>query len=174
MAVPVSTSTPYCSNAQFMILHDYRNVADLLVDDDSRLTQALVLASTNLTKFLSVASGEIESALLACNRYTPTDLAALTGASSDYLQQLTADLAFWRMCSRRWPEADPKDVQGASAALGALERLRKGENIFGLQEIMNAGLAETVNVWAEPPPWRVSVEANRFFGFRSGPWGGCE
>src|SRR5262249_5564409 len=140
--------------------------ADLLVDDDTRLaSQGAVAANVTLARLLLAASGEIEAALLANGKYTPTDLQTLTGASQCYLQKLTADLAHWRLKQRRWPDADPNTVQGAKAALDALERLRRGENIFGLQEVADAGLAETIDLW-NPPPCKLSTEASRFFGER--------
>ncbi len=163
MPTPLSSSTPYCSNTLFTTFHDWRNVADLLSDDDTRLAdEATVQGNAKLATLLLVASGEVEAACLVSGRYTPSDLNALNGSTQALLQKLTADLAFWRITQRRWPDANPSGVAGAQAALDLLERLRLGERIFGLQEVADAGLPGASDFEHD----RVSVEAGRFFGNR--------
>jgi hypothetical protein len=170
MPTVLTSSTPYCTAVLFTTFHDWRHAADLLADDDTRLAdEATVQANTKLEKFLMVASGVVESACLVSGRYKPADLTALTGATQAILQQLVADLAFWLMTRRRWPDTKPQDVPGAGDALELLERLRLGERIFGLQEVADAGLATTTDMAPANSVYevdRVSVQANRFFGVR--------
>jgi hypothetical protein len=170
MPTPLTSATAYCDGPTFVIFHDWRTAGDLLVDDDTRLADATAVASSaTLATLLLAASGEVEAACLVSGRYTPDDLNALTGSTQAFLQKLVADLAYWRMMQRRWPDADVANVPGAKSALEMLDRLRLGERIFGLQEVADAGLAEEVEMAPAGSAYeqnRVSVEANRFFGAR--------
>ncbi len=126
MSTPLSSSTPYCDGDTFVVFHDWRNAADLLVDDDTRLAdQATVAADSTLGTLLLAASGEIEAALLTNGKYTPTDLQTLTGASQCYLQKLTADLAFWRLI------ATGVRLAGRQQAPYSAERGRRGLGAAG-------------------------------------------
>lgn len=153
---PLSTSTYYASPADTFVYHDWQQVADVLRDgDDPRPTRAGLLDSTSdagamLVRFLKLASGEIESACLVGQRYTPSDLAALTGAGAELLKKLTADLCFYRLTERRQPaSSDPKQIPGAASALTTLQMLESGERVFPFTETADAGIGPDV---VEPRP----------------------
>ncbi len=173
---PLSTATPYCSALKLFTYHDAQQCADMLRDGDGpRPSRLCILDPTSdpgavLLEILLGASGELESACLIGDRYSPTDLGALTGSGLQRLTKLVADLAFWTLAQRRQPSsADPEKVPGAKQALAELDRLRNGERIFGLQESANAGLPDV----SEPEPTRnlgspVVSQSSRFFGTSSG------
>jgi hypothetical protein len=184
---PLTTATPYCSAAELFNRHDWRMVADLINDGDGpRPTYAATLNSAVLAAILMDASGELESACVAGERYTPTDLQAMLDddragpgllvAGAGLITALVAHLAFWRLCQRRMPlSGDPTKVPGAKQALDALEALRKGERIFPFQESADAGLPGTVDP-SDPATNpvavnRIGIQASRFFGGGAGGYG---
>jgi len=103
-----------------------------------------VPSDANLAQLLLAASGTIEAALFRGNKYTPTDLANLTGSSVVYLQKLTADLVVADLLSRRNPGTDSLPL-ACKQALRALEALEDGVWIFGIQERANAG--DRIRIW---------------------------
>lgn len=141
MATAVSSATSYCSPTVFQTFYDVRQIGDLVKDDNTRPTATALLTDANVQKALDVASGEIESACLVAQKYTPSDLNTLTAMSLASLQKLCADLAFWHLTLRRFPDTQPNEAY--KAAQEKLERLRLGERIFGLQENMDAGNPDT-------------------------------
>lgn len=90
------------------------------------------------------ASGEVELSCFRGGRYTPTDLADLTGASEAALKGLVCDLAFYHLANRRIPNAS--EMAGYKEAQELLKALRDGEIIFGLQESADAGVMGSVDV----------------------------
>lgn len=146
-----STTTPYCTAADLFIYHDPNQVADCLRDGEVARPTAEEMADTGnpygavLYRFLLAASGRIESACLIKRMYSPTDLQALTGASLQTLQKLTADVCFWMVMQRRQPNTgDPRNVPGAVEANELLDQLRDGERIFSFEETQQAGLPSVV------------------------------
>lgn len=172
---PAGTATPYCSVAILFQFHDFQQVADALRDGDQprptklRLLDATSAEGLQLTKVLLAASGELEGACRVANRYSPLDLAALTGSGLARMQKIVADLAFWSIVQFRQPAtADPKAVPGAWQALEELDRLRDGDRIFGFVESGNAGLPSVGQPDDSQRPNAVTVQAGRIFGGHGG------
>lgn len=168
---PAGTATPYCSAARLFQFHDWQQVADLMRDGDApRPTKLCLLDSTSnegsqLYAILLAASGELEGACRVANRYSPADLAALTGSGLRRMEKVVADLAFWGCSQFRQPgSADPKDVPGALQAIEELDRLRDGERIFGFVESAAAGLPSTSEPDPSQRPNDVTALAGRLFG----------
>lgn len=173
----LGTATPYCTVVRLFVHHDWQQVADLMRDgDEPRPTRLCLQDSTsdpgaNLLLILLAASGALESACMIGNRYSPTDLAALTNSGLGRLQKITADLAFWALAQRRQPgSADPKSVPGALQALEELDRLRDGDRIFGFVESAAAGLPSTANPDPGQRPDAVTGLAARYFGGHTGSY----
>ncbi|MGH2621024.1 MAG: hypothetical protein ACRDHG_10710 [Anaerolineales bacterium] len=168
MPTPVSTATTYCSAADFVKYIDVRMIRDLVRDDGTRANLADMLTEPVLTEALLAASGEVESACLVGNRYTPTDLLALTGASAAKLRRMVAWLAVDIIYERRG-YVDRELPAGIEKAENGLERLRQGERIFGLQEQMDAGNSRTTFLDERDLEIfnGVAIQAAPFFGVRS-------
>ncbi len=177
---PLTSAAPYCSAEAFFDYHDAEAVADLLRDKDApRPVLAALKLSTNplgakLLRFLLAATGEIESAALEGKRYTPADLAALTGSAKEFLVRLTADVAFWRLSRRRQPlSADSKRVPGADDVEQTLQKLKDGERIFGFIESADAGLDQAIQSRIETAPTYepdpVTKRARTLFGTHGQP-----
>lgn len=168
---PLTGSAPYLTAARVWVYRDERRVLQLLRDDDAPADKADAETATTteggrLLAALAGASGELEEYALAGGRYTPADLAALTGNQLARLEGLVADLAFWRLAKRRWPDCRPEDVSGAAEALAALERLGRGQTIFGTVESAAAGLTATADTDRTGTGTTV-LESRRFFGNRA-------
>lgn len=164
MATPISASTSYCSPAQFLEVVDNTILGDLVMDDGTRATPTALLTNTKLQFALNAASGELEMAALVGERYSPSDLQALTGVMAYRLQELVAWLALGKLMGRRNPAIEKyPEIEDAQFALQAI---REGVRIFGLVEAQVAGLMAQVSNTsfnARPLP---SLTARRFFGIR--------
>lgn len=145
---------------------DARIVGDCLADLGARVTAAECLTHANVQAALDYASGEIEAACLVAGKYTPTDLAALTGMSAAFLQGLCCDLAVWHLLVRRYPTVQPTEAYKLAQEM--LSRLRLGERIFGLQEQADAGLPNTTyTTQANIDTQRLNTTlSSRYFGVR--------
>lgn len=141
---PLTSSVAYASAADLLNAHDAEKIGDYARDDGTRLTPGAILTSTVVAAALLRSSGEVESACVAGERYTPSDLAALTGASQAHLKGIVCDLAFYHLAKRRKPDA--KTVPGYMEAQEALKSLRLGETIFGFQETADAGTMSPVDL----------------------------
>lgn len=133
----------YASAADMIVRYDVRTLGDLLTDDSQRQSPAQVLASDTLTAMLADASGEIDAALRVGQRYTAANLAALTGNSLALLKRITCQIAM-RMLWERRPYLNEVQEQARDESQDKsrrmLEKLRKGEAIFDIADVPDAGL----------------------------------
>lgn len=139
----------YATGANLVERYDIDQVGDLATDDRDELDRALVPTNANVLAALLDASGEIDTALLAGGRYTPAELAALTGNTVNHLIRITCDIAFANLIQRR-PDRLNKELADAyrKTASGWLEKLRRGENVFGIQTVIDSGQLDIVTVQA--------------------------
>ena len=171
MVTAASGVTSYALQTDFTARFDWRTASQLLSDTETALTQDEVSESTRLLTLLQEASGEVESATLAGNRYVITssqnDLEDLTGNSLEYLVGLVCTLAASRLYERR-PDMLQKIAPRVEAAREALDMLRKGERIFGTVEHAQAGrMTHEQHTVAHTEDRRgISVLAERWLGHR--------
>jgi len=175
MPTYASGGSAYATNADMQIRYDERTLGQLLSDDKAMLGSAEVAASATLTALLQQASGMVEAAACRGERYvitadgTRNDLASLTGNSKQLLAGLVCDLAMWLLWNRR-PAMRPKgDMPGQTAvAMEFLDRLVKGDAVFGVIEAEEAGNVSDVVETADIPTKRLdlSIAADRLFGRR--------
>lgn len=132
----------YADPAAMMVRYDVRTLGDIVSDDGIRRSSTDLLTDANLLAALADASGEIEAALLQGRRYSAIDLSGLTGNTQAYLIRLTCTIA-WGLLYERRPsyQSDLRD-DALDRAEEALEKLRRGEHIFNLDENKDAGLPE--------------------------------
>lgn len=146
----ISTTTSYADPTDLTAYRDWRQLADLLPDNDTPLANSAAVEAHAFTiRALRTASAMIESAVFRGGRYTREDIRALlapinegagpvVSVAAEYLKQLVCDLAFWVIVKRRKPDIDPAALTGVPEALGALEALRLGEAIFPFTETTEA------------------------------------
>lgn len=175
MANTVETSAAgYATAADLFNFKDWRTVADWCSDTEIRPTRPALSDPTSpvgaiVSELLLSASGEVESACLVGKRYTPAELASLTGSTKRLLVAIVCSIALYRAAERRNPLTAAKDVPGYAAAKEQLELLRKGEAVFGLIEQMEAGIGPSVTPLVATDgtdPRRTVTQARRYFGDR--------
>lgn len=166
MSTPVSSSTSYASASDLLARYDARVLGDLVADAGARVSSVGLATDANLSVALKRASGEVEAACLVAGKYTPTDLSGLTGMAKELLIGLVCDVAAWFLMVRRYP--DMKPTEAVKMALERLGQLREGVRIFGLQEAMDSGNAETTfRTQQQIDTVRLATtQARRFFGVR--------
>lgn len=155
----ISSHAAFATADDLVEYRDWRQVADLLSDDDTRpgggigskgACVAVVTDTSAGGRALRAASAEIEAACYRGGRYTRADLQRLLVDITDadggpakvvareLLIQLTCDIAFWILTKRKKPDADPRRVAGVLEAMAKLEALRLGEAVFPFYETTEA------------------------------------
>lgn len=163
-----SAASSYCTAAEFLKLYDVRTVGELVKDDGTAASAVDLAADANLSAALGLASGWVESACLAGERYAPADLTALAASATvggNFLRSLVADLAFGHLRQRRGFPADdhPPFVRAGLV----LEQLRRGARIFPFVETREAGRPEVHRLTRDEILDRNQVSSNtRIFGRR--------
>lgn len=139
----------YATGADLVQRYDVDILGDLATDDREELDREVVPTHPNILAALLDASGEVDVALLSGGRYTPDQLANLTGNTKNHLVRITCAAAMALMCERR---PDRVNLELAEAyrktAKGHLEQLRRGENVFGIPAVVDAGSIDVVTVEA--------------------------
>jgi phage gp36-like protein len=130
--------------AQLMERFDHRTLGDMVADNDERVSSADLLDNTRIESALNDASGRIVAALRQGQRYTVAQLATLTGDSKYHLIRLTCDLAFVCLWNRKPYHDNELGEQIQERAEKDLDRLRKGEHVFDVDAVTEAGLPEIV------------------------------
>lgn len=122
---------------------DRNDIADLASDTGVPVPD--IDTDPNVLAALEDASGDIDSALLVSNLYTPLQLTKVTGNSLAKLKRITCELAMAYLMGRR-PEKIDGDFFKAVTERNdkVLERLQAGKNLFNLTDDTSheeAGLA---------------------------------
>jgi hypothetical protein len=142
---PNSSSTSYLSAVTFLQLRDVLTTGDLTRDDGVQNTASELVTDPILALVLQVASGQVEAACVAGQRYMPADLQALVAAGGNgaaYLWSIIADIAAFELAKRRWRFSG--DVaKSYERATKLLDSLRSGENVLPFLEAEKAGDADT-------------------------------
>jgi phage gp36-like protein len=146
----------YASPADMLKRYDTRTLGELVSDSGSRVSAAALLTDANLAAALEDASGEIDAHVLQGDRYTTAQLAELTGNSKAYLVRICCAVALSLLWERRPYQDSDEGVGAEQAALQArkvLSELKKGEQIFDLPDVRDAGLPSS------SVPSRVTLDA---------------
>lgn len=137
---------PYATPADLLKRFDARTLGDLAADDGKRIVPSALLSDANVASALDDASGEIEAALLQGARYSALDLTNLTGNSKQYLARICCEIAFGLLWRRRPWADDQQRLEAIKRADEHLERLRKGERVFDIVAVEQAGLPDVTGV----------------------------
>lgn len=131
----------YATPAQLLQRFDARTIGDCVNDAGTRVDPTALLTDPIVQAHLDQASGEIEAALLMGGRYELIDLTGLTGNAAMFLVALCCDIAFASLWRRRVWDADDRGKAVGDSAKAELERMRRGEHIFGIDKVIDAGKA---------------------------------
>lgn len=123
---------------------DVRWLGDLVLDNNTRATEAQVLASTRLQAALDDAAGIILAYALQGERYSRDDLNNLTDEGLSLLIRLNVDVAASLLAEgRQVPQADiEKTIPGYGRSMGLLQQLQLGNVIFEVAEAARAGIPD--------------------------------
>lgn len=117
-----------------------QTIGDLVSDSGEAVDEGDLSSNARVTAALDSASGAIESALLAGGRYSTADLGSLSGNGLAYLKMITCDIAMTYLFARK-PTTSVDEYKAAQDLADVhLERLRKGERIFNIAEVVTAGV----------------------------------
>jgi phage gp36-like protein len=134
----------YATGADLIARYDIDLVGDLATDDRETQDRDLVATSPKVLVALEDASGEVESSLLAGGKYTVAQLAGLSGLARSHLKAIVCGLAMARLYQRRPEAADGEMIDRLTKdSRDALLAIRRGENVFGLQEEIDASVIST-------------------------------
>lgn len=129
---------PHAVPADLVNYYDETVIADLASDTGTPVEN--LTADAKVLAALSAASGKVNSAATVAERYTVEQLAALTGDDLELLKQITCTLAMARLLTRRpgsrYVETYKESIQEAE---DFLERLRRGERVFAVADVREAG-----------------------------------
>lgn len=126
--------------ADLLLRYDANEVGDLVSDVGGRVSPTDLLTNGVVLTAIGDAQGDVDTALIAGNRYTTAELAALTGNSESKLKRIECGRAMYYLLSRR-PAFDPARLDDFDSwTRKQLERLRRGENVFDLEDQRNAGV----------------------------------
>jgi len=129
----------YAASTDLVARYDERTIQDLASDTGTPVDD--LGNDAKVSAALDDASGRIDAALTVANLYAESDLTDLTGNSLALLKRITCELALIYLIERR-PEkycgSDLKDRKKEAEEF--LDRLRKGERLFGIDALKEAGL----------------------------------
>lgn len=173
MSTPSSGSDSYADSDDLIARYDVRSVIELASDDTTPIAESDLTTDPRVLACLQDASGMIEAACTVGRRYTPADLAALTGNSAQFLKRLCCDLAMGMLFLAR-PDRKGDPPKAYETALEFLKALSHGEWVFGLLESQNSGNLSHYVETADDVENRhgLVVAARRFFSRRNNQaWG---
>jgi len=158
--------TAYATGTDLIARYDVDLIGDLATDDRETLDRDLVASNVKVATALADGSGEVEVALMAGGRYTIAQLQSLTGNSLNHLKQIVCGLAMAALYRRR-PEAARREMieDLTRDAREAIRSLRRGENVFGIAENIEATVPELTGPSAIDLEERndVTVRMGRYF-----------
>jgi len=135
----------YATSTDLTARFDARTIGDLASDSGTQVDEAGLATSAKVTAALDDASGRIDGALTVAQIYTTDDLDDLTGNSLALLKRITCELAMAFLISRRQEKFLDESVSRVEAQSEEyLDRLRKGERLFGDVDAATAAGLPTV------------------------------
>jgi phage gp36-like protein len=136
----------YATGQELVKRYDVDLIGDLAQDEREPLDRSVVASHPNVAAALDDASGEIDVALLVGQRYLPEQLTTLTGFSRNHLVRITCAIAMSLLFERR-PGMRPEIAEAiAKKAREHITALNRGDNVFGIQENLDAGTIDTATI----------------------------
>lgn len=147
MKSPSGATTTFLTPAAFLLMVDAQVVAQLLATGEGKsrrpVAESALATNERLWRALLAATGRLESACLRGERYTASDLGALTGASAAHRDKILRDFTMAELWDMR-EDLTPAAARLIERAERIEEQLTRGERIFSLAEVQEAGLPASV------------------------------
>lgn len=145
---PNSSLSPYASASDLLTRQDVGLVGQLAADGfvatQAQIEDPGTVPGQNVYTALLSASGEVEYAATRGQRYQPSDLANLNGASQSFFKQIVCDIAMMYLYDRRDGQNPPENVvEKYKRAQEFMTQLVNGEKVFGMVENQAAGSSRT-------------------------------
>jgi phage gp36-like protein len=128
----------YATGADMLARYDARLLGDLASDVNVPVTPSALPSNINLTSAITDASAAITAAVFSGDRYTPAQLATLSGVALSLMKRLTCDLALIYMKRRRGKFDPEKDGALLKETNEAIKRLRDGDDYLMLSTTQEA------------------------------------
>ena len=136
----------YATSSDLTARFDRRIIADLATDEGVEVSESSLSSNTAVDAALDDASGRIDAALTVARIYTTDDLDALTGNSLALLKRITCELAMTFLIGRRQEKLLDQSLAAVEEKAEAyLDRLRKGERLFGAVDAAKGAGLPTVD-----------------------------
>jgi hypothetical protein len=136
--------TAWATGDDLVAYYDATTIGQMLKDDRTAVVAADVPTHPVIGRLLSMATGEVNSALNQAQRYSDAQLAAMPDSSLEYLRWLTVAIAVWHLRQRRLNTNPEQQALDKKIVDEHLNRLRKGEWVLGVPENQEAGIGEAV------------------------------
>lgn len=155
----------YATGADMLARYDARTLGDLVSDDNVQVAASVLPSNVNLIAALTDASASVTAALFASNRYTPAQLATLSGIALSQLKRLTCDLALIYMKRRRCKFDPTNDGDLLKETNEAIKKLRDGDDYLMLSTTQEAEASTLILVRPNP------CDPNRPLTVKEQTWG---
>lgn len=161
---PASAQTAWVTAADLLQWHHPRSVGDLVKPRaaDPALSEGQILGSQVVARHIQAAIGQMEMAAIRGGKYTPANLAEMTGMAGQELRRIVSHLAFASLVRYRFVSIADEDLPGELEAKAYLKALAKGEVFLPFDEVAGAQQVDSQNKFR--PGVRLSDQAGRFFG----------
>lgn len=134
----------YATGSDLIDRYDVDLVGDLSTDERETQDRDAVASHPHVLTALEDASGEVDTALLTGGQYSAEDLAGLTGSSASYLKAIVCALAMAALHERRPEAVDAEHIDRLTKrAKESIRSLRRGDNVFGIQQNLDATRVHT-------------------------------
>jgi len=114
--------------------YDLRLVLRLCFDDEERHLEPELSGNAVMSSALEDAKGAVQGALEVANIYRAEDLDKLTPSSASLFKRLVCDKAMCLLYKRRGQESSESVSKANEEVEEYLDRLRKGERLFALND----------------------------------------
>jgi len=129
----------YATPADLLLRKSELTIGQLVSENGTAVSAGALATDDKVLAALESASGAIDAALLQAGRYDPGDLAALTGNSAAHLKHMVCEIAMAYLFAIK-PTYSVDDYKAQMDLHDLyLERLRKGENVFNITKVIDAG-----------------------------------
>ncbi|MBS0205003.1 MAG: DUF1320 family protein [Planctomycetes bacterium] len=129
---------PYATPTDLLERYDARLIGDLVRDDGVQEPANSLPANTVLLAVLADASAAVDAAVFVGNRYTVTQMAALSETAAAFVRRLTCDLALVYLKRRRGRFDQERDAALLNEVNSTLQSLRNGTDLLLLNQQSSA------------------------------------
>jgi len=137
-------ATAWADGTDLVAYHDAMTIGQMLKDDRTAVDVASVPTNPIVGRLLSLATGEVNSALSVSKRYSADALETMPDSSIETLRWLTCSIAMWHLRQRRVSTDPERQARERKILDDYLDRIRRGELVLDIDANKEAGIGEAV------------------------------